>query len=189
METAVRSESSVRFERFELNRSTGELYRNGLKLKLRGHPINVLAILLEHPGELVTRETLQKRLWPDNTFVDFEHILLNNSIGRLREALGDQADSPRFIETLPRLGYRFIAPVEAPSPDSSSKREEGPRKAAAVKELLMRHWISAATAAGAIAVVAVLFALNAGGVGSDAGKSRAAAYRIHRSAAAGKSFR
>lgn len=111
METAIRSESSVRFESFELNLRTGELYRNCLRVKLRGHPIDVLAILLEHPGELVTREALKKRLWPDNTFVDFEQIL-NNSIGKLRDALGDQADSPKFIETLPRLGYRFICPVE-----------------------------------------------------------------------------
>lgn len=111
METAVRLEPSVRFESFEFSPRTGELYRNGSRLKLRGHPIDVLAILLEHPGELVTRETLRKRLWPDNTFVDFEQIL-NNSIARLREALGDQADSPRFVETLPRLGYRFIVPVQ-----------------------------------------------------------------------------
>jgi len=111
METTARSESSVRFEAFELNLCTRELYRDGSRLKIRGHPIDVLAILLEHPGELVTRETLQKLLWPDNTFVDFEQIL-NNSIGKLRDALGDRAESPRYIETLPRLGYRFIAPVE-----------------------------------------------------------------------------
>ena len=111
METTTRSESSVRFEAFELNLCTRELYRDGSRLKIRGHPIDVLAILLEHPGELVTRETLQKQLWPDDTFVDFEQIL-NNSIGKLRDALGDRAESPRYIETLPRLGYRFIAPVE-----------------------------------------------------------------------------
>lgn len=119
METAISSESCVRFGCFELNLRTGELYRNGVRLKIRGHPVNVLAILLEHPGELVTRETLQKRLWPDNTFVDFEQIL-NNSIGRLRDALGDQAESPKFIETLPRLGYRFNCPVKiAPGPHST----------------------------------------------------------------------
>lgn len=111
MGTTIRSESVVRFENFEFDLRTGELYRNGLRLKVRGHPIDVLAILLEHPGELVTRKTLKTRLWPDNTLVDFEQIL-NNSVGKLREALGDQADSPRFIETLPRLGYRFVVPVE-----------------------------------------------------------------------------
>lgn len=127
METTIRSESLVRFESFELNLRTGELYRNGLRLKLRGHPVDVLAILLEHPGELITRETLRKRLWPDNTFVDFEQIL-NNSIGKLREALGDRADSPRFVETLPRLGYRFIAPVEKSS--ANSETPENPQRAA-----------------------------------------------------------
>lgn len=111
MTTAIRSDTSVRFESFELNLRTGELYRDGLRVKLRGRPVDMLVILLEHPGELVTRETFKKCLWPDNTFVDFEQIL-NNSVGKLRDALGDKADSPKFIETLPRLGYRFIAPVE-----------------------------------------------------------------------------
>ena len=115
METAIRSESSVRFESFELNLQTRELFRSGVRLKLRGHPVDVLAILLEHPGELVTREMLRKRLWPDDTFVDSEQIL-NNSVGKLREALGDNAESPKFIETLPRLGYRFISPVESAAP-------------------------------------------------------------------------
>jgi Tol biopolymer transport system component/DNA-binding winged helix-turn-helix (wHTH) protein len=112
METAARSGHLVRFKTFELNLRTRELRRDGLKLKLNGHPIDVLEILLEQPGELVTRETLQKRLWPEDTFVDFEHGL-NNSINRVREVLGDKAEAPQFIETLPRLGYRFIAPVEA----------------------------------------------------------------------------
>ena len=111
METTARAGHLVRFKTFELNLRTRELRRDGLKLKLHGHPIDVLEILLEQPGELVTRETLQKRLWPQDTFVDFEHGL-NNSINRVREVLGDKAEAPQFIETLPRLGYRFIAPVE-----------------------------------------------------------------------------
>jgi len=110
METAIRSEPSVRFEGFELNLQTHELFRSGLRIKIRGHPVDVLAILLEHAGELVTREMLRHRLWPDNTFVDSEQIL-NNSVGKLREVLGDNAENPKFIETLPRLGYRFIAPL------------------------------------------------------------------------------
>src|SRR4051812_39819748 len=113
METTPRSDSVVRFGNFELDLRTLELFKNGSRLKIRGHPVDVLAILVQHGGELVTRETLQKQLWPEDTFVDFEHIL-NNCIGKLRETLGDQADSPQFIETLPRLGYRFIAPVSAP---------------------------------------------------------------------------
>lgn len=108
METAIRPDNSVRFENFELNLQTHELYRNGKRLKVRGHPVDVLAVLVEHPGELVTRDTLQKRIWPDHTFVDFEHSL-NSAIGKLRDALGDRAEKPRFVETLPRLGYRFVA--------------------------------------------------------------------------------
>jgi Tol biopolymer transport system component/DNA-binding winged helix-turn-helix (wHTH) protein len=105
------SENLAHFGNFEFDLSTHELYRDGSRLKIRGHPVDVLAVLLEHPGELVTRETLRKRLWPNDTFVDFEQIL-NNSVGKLRDALGDNAESPHFIETLPRLGYRFIALVE-----------------------------------------------------------------------------
>ena len=111
MGIANHSESLIRFGEFELDFSTHELFRNNARLKVRGHPVDILAILLEHPGELVTRETLRKRLWPDDTFVDFEQIL-NNSVGKLRDALGDRAESPQFIETLPRLGYRFIAPLQ-----------------------------------------------------------------------------
>lgn len=110
METATQPESSIYFESFELKLRTHELYRNGVRLKIRGHPVDVLAILLENPGELVTREELKKRLWPADTFVDFEQIL-NNSVAKLRDALADRAEYPQFIETLPRLGYRFIAPV------------------------------------------------------------------------------
>ncbi len=93
---------------------TGELRKDGVKLKFSGQPFQVLLILLEHAGDVVTREELQKRLWPD-TFVDVEHNL-NTAINKIREVLGDSAESPRYLETLPRRGYRFIAPVEpAPS--------------------------------------------------------------------------
>ena len=83
-----------------------------MKLKLTGQPFQVLAILLERPGEVVTREELQKRLWPD-TFVDVDHNL-NTAINKIREVLGDSAESPRFVETLPRRGYRFIGELEPP---------------------------------------------------------------------------
>ena len=106
METAIPSESSVRFEGFELDFRTGELYRNGLRIKLRGHPVDVLAVLLEHPGELVTRETLKKRLWPDNTFVDFEQIL-NNSIGKLRDAPTRQSSSRLYRDLGTALSRRW----------------------------------------------------------------------------------
>jgi TolB-like protein/DNA-binding winged helix-turn-helix (wHTH) protein/Flp pilus assembly protein TadD len=101
----------LRFESFELDLHAGELRKRGVKLRLQGQPIQVLAILLQSAGNLVTREELRSRLWPADTFVDFDHSL-HNSIGRIREALGDSAEMPRYIETLPRRGYRFIAPVE-----------------------------------------------------------------------------
>lgn len=134
METAARSEHLVRFKSFELNLRTRELHQNGRKVRLHGHPIDVLAILLERPGELVSREELKKRLWSKDTFVDFEQIL-NNSIGKLREALGDRADEPRFIETLPRLGYRFIAPVEH-GLDQRSELKSSNSDPAAPKDIL-----------------------------------------------------
>ena len=101
----------IHFSVFEVDLRTGELRKQGLKVKLHGQPFQVLAMLLERPGELVSREEIREKLWPQDTFIDFEHSV-NSSIKRLREALGDDAATPRFIETLPRHGYRFIAPVE-----------------------------------------------------------------------------
>jgi DNA-binding winged helix-turn-helix (wHTH) protein/Tol biopolymer transport system component len=103
----------VRFGAFEADVQTGELRKDGVKLKFSGQPFQVLAILLERPGDVVTREELQKRLWPD-TFVDIERNL-NTAVNKIREVLGDSAETPRFVETLPRRGYRFIAPVERES--------------------------------------------------------------------------
>ena len=99
----------IRFATFEVNLRSGEIRKSGMRLKLGGQPFQVLAILLEKPGELVTREELHERLWPD-TFVDVDHNL-NAAVNKIREVLGDSAGSPRFVETLPRLGYRFISPV------------------------------------------------------------------------------
>jgi len=101
-----------RFGVFEFNPIEGELRKGGLRIKLQDQPLQVLVMLLERPGETVTREELQRRLWSADTFVDFDHSL-NSAIKKLREALGDRPESPRFIETLHRRGYRFIAPVEA----------------------------------------------------------------------------
>src|SRR6516165_3376131 len=97
---------------------SGELRKNGKRVRLTGQPFEVLTILLEHPGELVTREELQQRLWQSDTFVDFDRGL-NAAVNRVREALGDSADTPRFVETLPRRGYRFIGPVERPEQPKS----------------------------------------------------------------------
>jgi DNA-binding winged helix-turn-helix (wHTH) protein len=110
VEKASQTAQLLRFATFEVDLQAGELRKGGLKLKLSGQPFQVLAILLESPGMVVTREELQKRLWPD-TFVDVDHNL-NTAINKIREALGDSSENPRFVETLPRRGYRFIAPVE-----------------------------------------------------------------------------
>ena len=107
----LQAASSCRFGVFEVNLQARELRKHGTRVKLSGHSFQILAMLLERPGEIVTREQLRARLWPADTFVDFEHGL-NTAVKRLRATLGDSPDNPRYIETLPRVGYRFIAPVE-----------------------------------------------------------------------------
>jgi DNA-binding winged helix-turn-helix (wHTH) protein/Tol biopolymer transport system component len=114
------SSSSVRFGTFELDLQTGELRHAGKKVKLQEQPFQVLAALLERPGELVTREELRSKLWPSDTFVDFDHSL-NAAIKRLRDALGESADAPVFIETMARRGYRFMAPVNGSAPPSGNQ--------------------------------------------------------------------
>src|ERR1700675_3255662 len=101
----------LRFGVFELDLRAGELRKHGLRVRLQEQPLQLLAMLLEHPGEVVTREELQKKLWPADTFVDFDHGL-NKAISKIREALGDSAESPRFVETVARRGYRFLAEVK-----------------------------------------------------------------------------
>ncbi|HMD83694.1 MAG TPA: winged helix-turn-helix domain-containing protein [Terriglobia bacterium] len=103
---------SVRFGIFEVDLRAGELRKAGLKIRLQEQPFQVLALLLEHPGEMVPREELQKKLWSTDTFVDFDHGV-NTAINKIRQALGDSAETPRYVETVARRGYRFIAPVEA----------------------------------------------------------------------------
>src|SRR5262249_11134292 len=103
----------LRFGVFDLDLRTGELRKRGLKVRLQEQPFQVLAVLLEKPGELVTREGLRQRLWPADTFVDFDHGL-NKAINKVRDALGDSAVSPRFVETVARRGYRFIGDVTVP---------------------------------------------------------------------------
>lgn len=111
MSNPSNSAGHARFGSFEVDFRAGELLKNGRKIRLQDQPLHVLAMLLEKPGEVVTREELRQKLWPGDTFVDFDHGL-NNAINRLRDALSDSAEVPRFIETLPRRGYRFIASVE-----------------------------------------------------------------------------
>jgi DNA-binding winged helix-turn-helix (wHTH) protein len=105
------AKTKVRFGQFEVNLHAGELKRQGRVVKLQTQPFQVLSMLLSRPGELVTREELQN-LWPSGTFVEFDQAI-NTAIRKIRYVLGDSADNPRFIETVPRRGYRFIAPVES----------------------------------------------------------------------------
>jgi cholera toxin transcriptional activator len=103
---------------FEADPATGELRRQGIRIKLNAQPFQVLLMLLERPGELLTREEISRELWTDGTFVDYEHGV-NSAVNRIREALGDTASNPRFVETLARRGYRFVAPVERIVPNEA----------------------------------------------------------------------
>jgi Tol biopolymer transport system component/DNA-binding winged helix-turn-helix (wHTH) protein len=141
----------VRFGLFEADLQTGELRKNGVKVPLQGQPFQVCAILLSRSGELVSREELRQQIWPEDTFVDFDHGL-NIAITKIRLALGDRADNPRFVETLPRRGYRFIAPVDKPSsPTPALLPPQRPVKGLTTKA----RWMS-----GAGLSLALLFAIG-----------------------------
>ena len=112
--TPRRNLNTVQFGLFELDLQARELRKSGIRIKLQEQPFQILSMLLERPGEIVTREELQKRLWPGDTFVDFD-LSLNSAVKKLRQALGDESDNPRFVETLYRRGYRFIAPISTAS--------------------------------------------------------------------------
>jgi DNA-binding winged helix-turn-helix (wHTH) protein len=115
MAQMARSANVVRFDVFEVDLRAQELYKGGRRIKLQVQPFQVLAMMLERPGEVVTREEMQKRLWPADTFVDFDHSV-NTAIKKLRAALGDDKNKPRFVETLPKRGYRFLVTVKGPVP-------------------------------------------------------------------------
>src|ERR1700694_5427551 len=119
--------SIFRFGLYELDGGTGELRKDGKpRPRVQGQPLEVLLHLLGHPGDVVTREELRQRLWPADTFVDYDHSL-NTAVNKLREALNDSADNPRFIQTIPRRGYRFVAPVEKIDGIATSAKLEEPR--------------------------------------------------------------
>jgi len=120
MSSPGRSSGIVRFDIFEVDLRAGELHKAGRKIKLQIQPFHALALLLERPGEVVTRAEFEKRLWPGDTFVDFDHSL-NTAIKKLRQALGDNKKKPRFVETLPRRGYRFIGNLECTAPPLPAK--------------------------------------------------------------------
>ena len=130
----------LRFGTFEVDQRSGEVRKAGVRIRLQDKPLQVLLVLLEHPGELVTRDQLRERLWSADTFVDFDHSV-GTAVAKLRSALGDSAKNPRFVETLGGRGYRFIAPVitGAPPKDDVASAEsaepppalaEAPRPAA-----------------------------------------------------------
>jgi TolB-like protein/DNA-binding winged helix-turn-helix (wHTH) protein/Tfp pilus assembly protein PilF len=142
----------IRFGIFEVDLESGELRRRGAKVRLQGQPLQALLMLLERPGEVTKREELQKRLWPTDTFGDFDRGL-NKAIHRLREALGDDAENPRFIETLPQLGYRFLGQVEtAPAGPASPPPASGTRPGSSGIRRLMQRRSVLAIAGGLITV-------------------------------------
>jgi DNA-binding winged helix-turn-helix (wHTH) protein len=139
MPRLARSENVVRFDVFEVDLRAEELYKAGRKIKLQVQPFHVLRILLERPGEVVTREEMQKRLWPADTFVDFDHSL-NTAIKKLRQALSDDKKKPRFVETLPKRGYRFLVSVKRPAP-SSAVGETPAAAPARAKDAVASRWV------------------------------------------------
>jgi TolB-like protein/DNA-binding winged helix-turn-helix (wHTH) protein/lipoprotein NlpI len=143
--------SKVRFGVFEVDLGTGELRKRGVRLRLQEQPFQVLALLLARRGEVVSREQLRQRLWNEETFVDFDHSL-NAAVQRLRESLGDTAENPRFIETLPRRGYRFIAPVDIIAADDEARART------------RSVWPAAVAGVAAVAFPTLLVLANAGGL-------------------------
>lgn len=166
----------ARFGPFEVDFRAGELLKNGRRIRLQDQPLQVLAMLIEKPGAVVTREELRLKLWTGDTFVDFDHGL-SNAINRLREALNDSADAPRYIETLPRRGYRFVGEVnahisaeaQASGPTDSVEsgeiaRAAGPEKTATVKPsrapsllLVGKFWLIAVGVGIAALLILVLY--------------------------------
>lgn len=161
----------IRFGLFEADLHSAELRKNGRRVKIDGQPIRILGLLLERPGELVTREELQQKLWPADTFVDFEHSI-NAAVKRLRDALGESAESPRFIETLPRRGYRFIAPIdpvnrapEGPPPGAPPPAVVSPSSVTGDVRASRTSWrFASRLAVFAVALPALLVATNVGGL-------------------------
>lgn len=162
------SQQLIRFGVFELDSQAGELRRQGARVKLQEQPLLILRILLENPGRVVTREDLRRQIWPADTFVEFDHGLYS-ALARLRDALGDSAESPRFIETLPRRGYRFIAPVEAvaTAPPKSASPAIGKQKSS-------RRYLARALAGVALATCLILALLFTDVIPRNWGLSRGA---------------
>jgi DNA-binding winged helix-turn-helix (wHTH) protein len=162
MNEATKRGRLVRFSVFEVDLDSGELFKQGRKVKLQGQPFELLLALLDRPGEVITREALKQRVWPSDTVVDFDHGL-NRAINKVREALGDSAESPHSIETLPRRGYRFLGSIQN---EGSAERPAAPPMArtpvesteqVAKPESRRKTWLVAGAVAGA--VIAALLAI------------------------------
>jgi TolB-like protein/DNA-binding winged helix-turn-helix (wHTH) protein/Tfp pilus assembly protein PilF len=159
----------LRFDNFELDLRTEELRKHGVRLRLQGQPLQVLAALLKRAGDVVTREELRAQIWTTDTFVDFDHSL-HNAIARLREVLGDSAERPRYIETLPRRGYRFIAPVDAGDvPATAGAADSAPPTALPGHPRLIKSHALLLTMAFAVLVISiVLWLARTGGAPTNA---------------------
>ena len=158
------SPNRVRFGVFEVDRQARELRKRGVRIKLEDQPFEVLATLLERPGDIVTRSELQARVWPEGTFVDFDNSL-TKAVNKIRTALGDSATTPRFIETLSRRGYRFIAPVDVIADFVPGLEPEGAAPARPERprgESSKGWWVAAAVSGAVVAIAAVLFAFQVG---------------------------
>lgn len=159
MPTVSDGNQRVRFATFEVDMKSGELRRNGSRIRLQEQPFQILAVLLERPGDVVTREELRGRLWPADTYVDFDHSL-NAAVRRLRDALGDSAENPRFVETVARRGYRLLVPVASPGNGSSAISpvlEISPAKSPTAVTAPLRVWWTAGILSAAILTGAGLF--------------------------------
>jgi DNA-binding winged helix-turn-helix (wHTH) protein len=159
MTEPVQSPASIRFGRFEVSAETGELRKDGQRLKLSGQAIQVLAMLVANPGKLVTREELQQKLWPGASFGDPEHGL-NAAVNKLREALGDSATEPKYIETIPGRGYRFIANLESaaavPSPEGGGEAKTATAVAPTPKLRRQKLLVVSSLVIGALGALALV---------------------------------
>ena len=165
MPLPIRRESSpaprqrrIAFDNFDVDLRAGELRKNGSRIRLQAQPFRLLVLLLENAGEVVTRDEICHELWPDNTFVDFEHGLAA-AIKKIREAIGDSAENPRYVETLPKRGYRFVGKIKSEAPEVLPvvPKSESGELAAASKSSARRYrgWLIAALGVTTATVVTI----------------------------------
>jgi TolB-like protein/DNA-binding winged helix-turn-helix (wHTH) protein/Flp pilus assembly protein TadD len=144
MQAPMQASEVRRFGAFEIDLRSGELRKNGMRLRLSGQPFQILAALVDRPGEVVTREELNSKLWPADTFVDFDHGL-NNAVARIREVLDDSSDTPRYVETIPRRGYRFIAPVSNGHPAAAAPASQVAPSREVTSSVAVAPWVQPAS--------------------------------------------